>query len=265
MNATPSDTADRPPVSAPVICYNEEANIGRCLDALSWCDHIVLVDSGSTDRTLEIAAEYPKVEILHRPFDTYIAQKNFALDRCRHDWVISVDADEVLTPELIDEIRRLPLDLAGYFIGRRNFLGTQEIKHGTWAPDYKLRLFRKSAGRWGGSNPHESVVIEGATGRLKNRMLHYTYDSRQDFLQRNRKYTEMMVDYLAARGRKTYLGEHVVHCVGNFIKSYFLRQGFLDGRSGLFVSYHMAGFSMMKYSMLARRNKQQHTQRAKAA
>jgi len=250
-------TARRPPVSAAIICYNEEANIARCLDALGWCEEIVVVDSGSTDETLAIVGSRAGTRTLHRRFDTYVKQKNYALDHCTHDWVLSLDADEVLTPQLIEEINGLPFDAAGYLIAIRPFLGSQEIKYGTWNPGYKLRLFRRSYGRWGGSSPHERVVLQGRTQRLKNRILHYSYRDRQEFLERNRQYTRMMVEFLAERGRQTYYGEPVVHWCGNFLKSYLLRRGFLDGRAGLFLAYHIANFSFMKYSLLAERNGQE--------
>lgn len=257
MSVSAFERHRRPPISASIICYNEEGNIKRCLDAVGWCDQIVVVDSGSTDKTLDIVRQHPKTKVLHRPFDTYVKQKNHALDHCNHDWVLSVDADEVLTPQLIDEIENLSFDAAGYQIGIRTFLGSQEIKHGTWSPGYKLRLFRKSLGRWGSSSPHERVVLVGQTKRLRSRILHYSYASRREFVQRNRRYTQMMVDYLVQRGRKTYFGEQVVHWVGNFVKSYLLRRGFLDGSAGLFLAYHIANFSFMKYSLLAKRSKEQ--------
>ena len=256
MIASTRQSGGRPPVSAAIICYNEEANIGRCLDALGWCDEIVVVDSGSTDATLEIVERYPAAKVFSRPFDTYVAQKNFALDRCTCDWVLSLDADEVATPELIDEVSCLPFDAAGYEISRRPFIGDQEIRHGTWNPGYKLRLFRRSRGRWGGSNPHERVVTSGRIDRLSGQILHYSYRDREEFLERNRRYTRMMVDYLAARGCKTYRGQAAVHWFGNFVKSYFLRKGFLDGSTGLFLAYHIANFSYMKYAMLAERGRE---------
>jgi glycosyltransferase involved in cell wall biosynthesis len=245
----------RPPVSAAIICLNEEANIGRCLDALAWCKDVVVVDSGSTDETLKIVRRHPLARVFHRPFDSYVKQKNHALDHCRHDWVLSVDADEVLSPALIEEIGGLPFDAAGYEIAIRPFLGGQEIKHGTWNPGYKLRLFRRSCGRWGGSSPHERVVLDGRTRRLKHRILHYSYQNREEFLERNRHYTRLMVDYLSEQGRATYFGEPAVHWLGNFFKSYVLRRGFLDGATGLFLAYHIANFSFMKYSLLAEANR----------
>jgi len=245
----------RPPISAAVICYNEEQSIARCLDAIRWCEQIVVVDSGSTDRTVSIAKTFPGTHILVRPFDSYINQKNFALENCCHEWVLSVDADEIITPALAEEIENLAFDTQGYLIGRRTFLGSREIKHGNWSPDYNLRLFCRSQGRWGGSNPHERVVLEGRTRHLKARMLHYSFRDREEFLQRNRKYTAMSVEHLARQGRTTYWGEPLLHGLTNFFKAYLLRGGFLDGDEGLFLAYHYARFSYLKYCKLAARQK----------
>ncbi len=248
--------ASRPPISAAIICYNEEENIGRCLEALQWCEQIVVVDSGSTDRTLEIVRKYPQVRVETRAFDTYINQKNFALDLCEHDWVLSVDADEVIPGQLKDEICGLDFTPDGYHIGRRTFLGCREIKHGTWSPDYQLRLFRRSRGRWGGSNPHESVIVRGSTERLNARMLHYSYRNRREFVERTRKYTRLMAEHLLQKGRRTYFGESVVHWLGNFAKAYLVRRGFLDGYAGLFLAYHTANASFLKYRLLGNMHKQ---------
>lgn len=258
VTSYPTDRNDRsaPPISAAIICLNEEHNISCCLDALSWCDEIVVVDSGSTDRTLQIVERFNGTKVLYRRFDTYIAQKNFALDHCQHDWVLSVDADEILPGKLIEEIQGLSFDVAGYFVGRRSFLGDQEIKYGSWNPDYKLRLFRRSVGRWGGSNPHERVLLEGPTQRLTTRMLHYSYRTRQEFLDRNRKYMRMLVEHQSRPDKRTYLGEPILHGWGNFVKSYILRRGFLDGPAGLYIAYHMARLSYEKHSLLARKTKE---------
>jgi len=252
----------RPPISAAIICYNEEENIGRCLDALIWCEQIVVVDSGSADSTLDVVRQYPNTALFHRPFDNFINQKNHALAHCDHEWVLSVDADEVLTAPLTAEIQGLSFDVEGYHIGRRSFLGDQEIKHGTWSPDYQLRLFRKSCARWGGSNPHETVILDGRTRRLASRMLHYSYRSRQEFVERNVRYIHMMVEYLVRKGRKTNLVEPFGHWLGNFLKAYLLRAGFLDGSAGLFLAYHIANGSFLKYRLLAKRLREQDAQRA---
>ena len=253
MNQT---ARDFPPFSGAVICYNEESHIERCLMSLEWCDQVVVVDSGSQDRTVELARQFPNVEIHVRPFDTFINQKNHALGHCSNEWVISLDADEVLTEENIAEIKSLPLDCPGYRIGRRSFIGDQEIRHGTWSPDYQLRIFHKSCSVWGGTNPHESIQIEGEVGHLKSRMLHYSYDSLAEFVERNTKYIHMMVDHLEASGRKTNATEPYVHCIGNFVKAFFVRRGFLDGAAGFFLARHIAGGSYLKYRLLAERNRE---------
>lgn len=246
-------TESPPPVSAAVICHNEQEYIAQCLHSLRWCEQVVLVDSGSTDATLEIARGFPNVEIATRPFDNFINQKNFALSLCRREWVLSLDADEVLTDALIEEIRGLPFDKAGYRIGRRSFIGAREIKHGTWSPDYQLRLFRKSRSRWGGTNPHETILIDGDVGKLETRMLHYSYHNHQEYVERNTRYIHMMVDHLAAQGRTARPWEPYLHCAGNFLKAYILRRGFLDGYSGYFLARHIAGGSFLKYRLLSQR------------
>lgn len=252
----------RPPISAAIICYNEEKNIGRCLRSLDWCEQVVVVDSGSTDGTLDVVRRCPKTKVIFRRFDDYITQKNFALDQCEHDWVLALDADEALTSALTEEIQGLRFDANGYFISRRTFLGDQEIKHGSWNPDYKLRLFRKSLGRWGGLNPHDKIILQGPTSYLKSRMLHFSYNDRQEFLERNHRYILLMVESMFRQGRRTNAVQPYLHWIGNFLKGYVLRAGFLDGSSGLFLAYHIANGSFLKYRLLAKRLREQATGRA---
>lgn len=249
-------TESRPPFSAAVICYNEQEFIGQCLESLQWCEQVVLVDSGSEDATLEIAARFPNVEIHSRPFDDFINQKNYALSLCEHEWIVSLDSDEVLVSELIDEIEQCDFEKAGYRIGRRTFIGSQEVKHGNWSPDYQLRLFRKSLAKWGGTNPHETILIQGEVGKLETRMLHYSYHTKGEFIERNRKYIHMMVDHLVSKGRTSNVAEPYIHCVGNFLKAYVLRAGFLDGATGFFLARHIAGGSFLKYRLLAEKGRQ---------
>ena len=256
MTKQTTDMPHRPPFSAAVICFNEQEYIGQCLESLTWCDEVVLVDSGSEDATLEIASRFANVKVHSRPFDNFINQRNHALSLCRHEWVISLDADELMVPELIEEIGQLDFEKAGYQIGRRTFIGTQEIKHGNWSPDYQLRVFRKSKAKWGGTNPHETVLLEGSVGKMNKRMLHFSYHNIDEFIQRNRKYIHMMVDYLSSQGRTTNAAEPYVHCIGNFVKAYFLRAGFLDGKAGFSLAKHIAGGSFLKYRLLAEKNRQ---------
>ncbi|NOX54790.1 MAG: glycosyltransferase family 2 protein [Planctomycetes bacterium] len=251
MKSIPPFARKRPPISASVICFNEEQNIGRCLESLSWCDEVVVVDSGSTDTTVSIARSFANTRVLFRPFDSHISQKNYALDQCVHEWVLSLDADEALTPELISEIQALAFDADGYFISRRTFLGEKEIRYGSWNPDYKLRLFRKSLGRWGGLNPHDKIILHGRTAYLKSRMLHYSYRSRDEFLERNERYVRLMADSMYQAGRRAHWWDAYLHWLGDFLKSYVWKAGVLDGSAGLFLAYHIANGAYRKYRLLS--------------
>lgn len=251
-------SADQPstPVSAAVICFNEEANLRSCLESLGWCDEIVVVDSGSQDRTCDIASSFENVRLFSRPFDTFIAQKNYALDQCQHDWVFSIDADEVVTDELANEICELTLhctpgSCTGFSIRRRTFLGSRHIRFGNWNPDYCLRFFRRSCARWGGTNPHERVIIDGPTQRLQEILLHYSYRNRQEYVERTRKYALMMAEYQFARGRRVKRGEAWVHACGNFAKALLLKRGLLDGSDGVFLAFQEARASFQKYEHLS--------------
>ena len=251
-----------PPISAAIICFNEEDNIERCLNSLSWCAEIVVVDSGSTDRTVDIVSSIPNVRIFTRPFDTFINQKNHATDQCVHDWVFSIDADEVVTPPLIDEISSLNFSDAagsdeaadGFEIRRRTFLGDKRIRFGNWNPDYCLRLFHKDKARWGGTNPHERVVMDGPSRRLENILLHYSYRNRQEYIERTQKYARMMAEYQFAHGRRSKRGEAIVHGCGNFAKALLLKRGILDGSDGIFLAWQEAKASYQKYEYLRQLN-----------
>ena len=171
-------------VSATVITFNEERDLAACLASLSWCDEIVLVDSGSTDRTPEIAAEYgARVFVL--PFQGFSEQKNFAAEQTKSEWILSIDADESISPELQEEIFSLPLDgnISGYFVPRKNLWLSHPIQHGGWYPDYTLRLYRKATGGWQGLS-HEQVVVKGDTSVLRNPIVHNTIANVHDHLRK---------------------------------------------------------------------------------
>ena len=241
-----------PAISAAIICLNEERFIGKCLAQLNWCDEIIVVDSGSTDRTIEIVRTFPNARLIHRDFDTFKQQKNSALDECRNDWVLSLDADEFLTESLRLEILSLKFNVAGYKLPRKNFIGDRQIRYGNWNPDFVLRLFSRSQCRWGGTNPHESVVTEGVTKNLKSELLHYSYASRDEYVSRNRAYAMMMVDFLRENGASSTRSQAWIHAIGNLLKAYVLRRGFLDGSDGLFLAWHGAKASYLKHSELAK-------------
>lgn len=244
-----SRSQGRPPISAAIICMNEEDNIEACLRALEWCEDIVVVDSGSTDRTLEIVERFG-ARVIHHPFAGFVEQKNIALDLCEHEWVLALDADEVITPELRAEIEALDFTADGYEIRRQNYLGSTHVRFGTWNPDFIVRLFRRSKARWGGEDPHAKVNMRGAP-RLKCPMMHYTYRTRAELVERTRRYTETAALEKFKRGRRTFFGEPAIHWLAMFTKSYLLRLGVLDGSVGLFLAIQNANASYLKYQRIA--------------
>ena len=167
-------------ISACIICHNEEKNIRRCLESLKWVYDIIVVDSMSTDRTVEIAKGYTD-RIFQRPWPGYAAQKNFALSKAESDWILSLDADEAVSKALCDEITfeiAGPEALDGYRIPRRSFYQGRRINHSGYYPDRQLRLFRREKGRWVGGRVHERMAVEGRVGDLEQDLLHYPYGGR---------------------------------------------------------------------------------------
>lgn len=241
------------PVSGVVICLNEADRIGRCLESLSFCDEIVVVDSGSQDGTREVARKYTDV-VIEQPFLGYVNQKNFALDRAKHDWVICLDADEALSPELAANIRgSLARDdgrVSGYALDRvTHYLGVWQ-DHGEWYPDWQLRVFRRSRGRWGGLDPHDRVELDGPVERLPGRLFHWNYRNLSDHIQTMDRFSARMARSLADAGVRFRLRDLVLRPPARFVKSYFLRQGFRKGIPGLIVSVAGAYYVFMKYAKL---------------
>ncbi len=240
------------PISATLIVLNEERNIAAALQSLSWTDEIVVVDSGSTDGTLEICSTFTD-RILHRNWTGYVDQKNFAVAQAAHDWIFSLDADERLSPELVREIgelRRNGLKHPGYRIPRVACFMGRWIRHGDWYPDYQLRLFDRRRGRWQGGRVHESVKIAGNSETLHGEIHHYTYHTLSDYLKRLELYSSLAAaDYLQ-RGKRSgpllMLGNPFV----TFIKAYLLRLGFMDGVPGLMVALMGAASVFFKYAKL---------------
>jgi len=240
-------------VSATVITKNEERNIARCLAALDFADEIVVVDSGSSDRTVEIARQYTD-KVIANPWPGHKQQKNFAIDQASGDWILSLDADEVVTSELRSEIvaaRRTGFaGRDGYYIARKSFFLGRWIAHCGWYPDYHLRLFRKAKGRFGGLNPHDIVELDGPAARFKNPMLHFTYPDLGTYMARLNSYTSIAAQELAARGKRFRLRHAVLSPLATFLKMYVLKLGFLDGREGLLLSALSGYYVLVKYLKL---------------
>ena len=225
-------------ITAFVITHNEEKNIEGCLGSISWSDEIVIVDSMSTDRTLDIAKKYTK-NIYQKEFTNFSEMKNFALSKTTNDWVLSLDADEEVTDALRDEIKdkvqSASDNISGYFIHRKSYIFGREFKYTGTQNDFQMRLFKKEKGRF--CQPiHEKVSIDGAVNRLKNYINHYTYTSLDDYAKRLNRYTDMEARFMKDKGCKLSILGMTVKPAAMFMRLYFLKQGFRDGIEGLLFS-----------------------------
>jgi glycosyltransferase involved in cell wall biosynthesis len=240
-------------ISGVVIAYNEERGIARCLESLAFCDEIVLVDSGSTDRTREIAAGFTD-RVIEHPFAGYARQKNFAQDQAKHDWVVCLDGDEALSPDLAREIvaavSAATGDVAGFWLDRVTyFLGTWHDR-GEWHPDWQLRVFRRSCGRWTGREPHDHVDVDGETRRLAGRLLHWNYVDLSHHVQTIDRYSAHQAHAMLEEGVRFRLRDLLLRPAYRFVKGYLLRGGFTKGMPGFLVSVSTAYYVFMKYAKL---------------
>jgi glycosyltransferase involved in cell wall biosynthesis len=250
----------RPRITCCIICFNEEANIRRCLESVKWCDEIVIVDSFSTDHTIAICQEYTQ-RIIQRPWPGYVEQKRFALSQATHEWVLNVDADEEVSPELRHEmlavLHRNHPDVDGYFMPRLVYYLGRWWWRG-WYPGLRLRLFRKAKVRWGGVDPHEKVLLQGQADRLRGDLYHYTYDDIHDHLRALNGLTEVASRELALRGKRARLADLLLRPLWRFLRFYVVKGGFREGVPGFFVSVTSAFYVFLKYAKLWERTTTRH-------
>ena len=242
-----------PPISATIIAKNEGRNIARAIRSLSCADEILVVDSGSTDETREIASSLG-ARVLTHTWAGFAAQKNFASQQARHDWILSLDADEELNAEAQAAVLAWKMSqpsAGGYRFARRaRYLG-RWILHSGWFPDYKLRLFDRREARWLGPFVHESVVVNGRTETLAGEILHYTCDSLNDHRERIEFYTDLAAQEMCERGQHAGWIQRVLAPPWIFFDTYFLRLGALDGRPGFWLAWMAARYVHRKYVKLA--------------
>ena len=242
----------RRPISCCIVCLNEEHAIRRCLESVKWCDEIVVVDSFSTDKTIEICQEY-SAHIIQRAWPGYVEQKRFALAQASHEWILNIDADEEVSPLLQNEIQVvLQQDdpaVDGFYIPRLvHYLG-RWWWHG-WYPSYRLRLFRKHKVRWGGVDPHEKVLLHGRSEHLSGNFHHYTYTDISDHLRTVNSLTDISSRELMLRQRRKYLSDVLLRPLWRFLSFYFFRGCIRDGIPGLFVAATSAFYVFLKYAKL---------------
>lgn len=232
-----------PSISATIVTFNEAARIARTIRSLEPADEIVVVDSGSSDQTCEIAAALGARVIAH-PWEGFAQQKNFAASQARHEWILSLDGDEELDATAQASIRAWkssPSECAGYEFARRAHYCGRWIRHSGWYPDYKLRLYDKGRASWRGDYVHESVAVNGPTGTLRGEILHYTCDSPEDHRRRVEAYTDLAAREMLASGVRPGALRRGTAPAWAFFRSYVLRLGFLDGATGFFIA-RMAGY-----------------------
>jgi glycosyltransferase involved in cell wall biosynthesis len=241
-----------PKLSVCIIALNQEAAIGECLASASFADEIVVVDTGSTDRTVEVARTYTD-RVLTTAWQGFGRTKNYALDQAQGDWVFSLDTDERVPKALQDEIRAVVQangPLAGYRVPRKNYFGGRWIRHLGWYPDYTLRLFRREQGRFREREVHEEVVVNGPVGNLQTPLDHYSYGSVSEYVSRMDRYARLAAVELAKRGRRPSPGELLYRPIISFFHLYILRRGFLEGTTGYTLAALMSMYKFLKYYYL---------------
>ncbi|HEY3185864.1 MAG TPA: glycosyltransferase family 2 protein [Solirubrobacteraceae bacterium] len=237
-----------PRTSVVVITLDEEAHIRRCLESVAWADEIIVVDAESRDKTVQIAREFTD-RVTSRPWPGFAAQKNFALDQGTADWLLSLDADEEVSPELRDEIVTTVADAGacdGYAVRRRNMFLGRWIRHGGLYPDWQIRLFRRGRGRFVDRAVHESIRVDGRVGRLRGHLVHRSYEDVTDFVERANRYSSLAAAESIAEGRRVRTPELILRPLGRFLSMYLVRRGFLDGRPGLLLASLYAYYVFMR-------------------
>ena len=249
-------------ISATIITLNEERHIRRCLESLEGIvDEIIVVDSGSHDTTLEIAAKLGARTTTHA-WKNYAEQKNFASSLATHEWILSVDADECLSPSLRQDIlqaKQILTQATAFEFPRRAFYLGRWIQHSGWYPDYKIRLFMKSKARWEGRFVHEALHIDGPIVRLRGDLQHYTCESISEHLGTLDRYTTLAAEDLWERQNRSGWTQLLGSAFTAFVKTYWLKQGFRDGMQGLIIACLASYYNLVKHAKvweLEQRNQQ---------
>ncbi len=244
-------------ISVIIIAKNEEDNLRRSLPKLSWCEDIIVVDDNSTDNTVAVA-ELFGAKVYGRTFDGYGPQKKFGISKARFDWILNIDADEVLTDALIDELRKLDLEsggFSGFEIPVRHVFMGKVFRHGKESRFYHLRLFNRHNGDFNSATVHEKVEVDGKTGRLSNVILHYSYKDLDHYFYKFNIYTSVGARNLKAKGKSRSLLLCLAAFPFYFVKHFFVYGNILNGRPGFIWSYLNAWYHTVKYLKLYELNR----------
>ena len=245
-------------ISATIIVFNEESNVAEVCETVGWADEIVVVDSASTDRTIEIARRFTD-KIYQREFHGYKDKHEFADSKTTGDWIFWIDADERVTPELLRSIESLRSKRDeelpdGFRIARKTWYAGRWIKHSGWYPDYQMRLYRKSKSYWDGVAPHQTARVNGNVSVLEGELLHYTKRNLSEHHRVTDSYTTLAAEHLANSGAKSSSSKMFFGAVGAFFRTYIAKQGFRDGVQGLIIACFTAYGVFLKYAKVWERN-----------
>lgn len=236
-----------------VITHNEELNISDCLESVKWANEIIVVDSNSSDKTCEIAKKYI-TKVFTKEWKGYSEAKNFAIEQATNDWILSLDADERVTPELSEEINLILKNPGSkynaYEVGRRAYFLGKWIRHCGWYPGYVVRLFKRQEGKYNESRVHEKLEVKGNIGRLKNDLIHLTDRDLFQYFSKYNNYTSLAARDLYDKKQQFKITDIVLRPVFAFVKMYFLRLGFLDGIHGFVLCFLSASYVFTKYAKL---------------
>jgi glycosyltransferase involved in cell wall biosynthesis len=236
-----------PKITALAITYNEEENVERYFESLSFADEIIFVDSQSTDKTIEIA-ERLGVKVIQRKFDDFSNQRNFAIEQASNDWILFFDLDEIISKDLEFEIKSIlkkPNDKVAFYIRRKFYFMGKLIKYGGWQNDKAIRLFNKHHCRYNGNLVHELVQSTGKTGILKNKLDHYSYKNFDNYNDKLNLYSKLQAENLFLLKQKPNLYHFFIRPTYRFLWQYIFRLGLLDGKTGFILAY-IHSFSVFK-------------------
>jgi len=243
----------REAISGCVMTFNNEDKIRRCLESLKWCDEIVVVDSLSTDSTLEICREYTD-QIHYQKFLGFVGQREFTRTKCHFPWILMLDSDEEVSADLQRDIEAEMDNHDGVYMGYRfprqvYYLG-KWIRHGNWYPDYKLRFFRRELGKAVGEEPHDKIKVDGPVKTFKSPLYHYTYDGVADQISTLNHFSGISAEQKCLEGKSFHWWDFVIRPLIRFLRGYFLKLGILDGRQGLLIALTDSYGVAVKYAKL---------------
>lgn len=243
------------PISVTIITLNEEQNIARAIQSVQWANEVLVIDSGSTDRTVEIAQSLG-ARVLHQSWLGYGGQKNFAQKNASYDWVLNIDADEEVSPELAEKIQNVlkvvndGSSVKGIYFPRKTFYLGKWILHGGWYPNELVRMADRRFSSWTEPQVHEALDVKGELVRIDSPLHHYTFRTIEDQILANLKYSKLGSEELTRKGRRSSLLLLLLKPFGKFLETYVWKRGFLDGIPGLIISINAAHSMFLKYAYL---------------